>query len=211
MVSRSTKIKTIKRYWSGWNEGDFYWYQILVSLTRNIFQFSFAIPRNARRIIPIANSIQPCLAVSMKRAARGYRKRGRNYWLCETCKALTSSYFNGNLIILLSVGRWNGFDKIFTSTSFYFSGQIGWSESPGTEKIRWHPFLNVICDIMYRWNIQTYGEKDGYVNSKAEASTWKKSKLSMGKTLDIFRMLKSLLVFLPSLKSAEASPTKRQT
>lgn len=34
-----------------------------------------------------------------KRGEGATSESRRNYWLCETCKALTSSYFNGNLIV----------------------------------------------------------------------------------------------------------------
>jgi hypothetical protein len=78
----------------------------------------------------------------------------QKYWLCETCKALTSSYFNGNLKIFSILVEW--VQKPFTSSLalFYWNEfAIGCNGSPGEENILCHPFsvlLSIVFELLSR-------------------------------------------------------------
>jgi hypothetical protein len=95
------------------SEGDFYWYQILILPIRTLFPIFFFIRRlKYKSICEILFSHVFTMSMNQKARTRGNES---NYWLYETCKALTSSYFNGNLNVFL-LFLWNEFNKIFTSS-----------------------------------------------------------------------------------------------
>lgn len=124
---------------------------------------------------------------------------------------------NQQLAILMVISSfsfaWNGFDKIFTSTSFCFFGADRVKRKPrhgeNTLSSLSECYLRLYVPMehtnLWRESRLCKFEARSVNLEEVSACSW----LSMGKTLDIFRMLKSLLVFLPSLKSAEASTQRR--
>lgn len=158
MVSRSTEIKSLMILeWMG-NEGDFYWYQILILPIRTLFPIFSLIPRRTYKSIWIFHS-----AILLRCPWTKRHKREENYWLCWTCKALTSSNFNGNLFFL-----WSECKKYSPAVSRFFfragkrvrdrvkqKPRHGENSMSSLFILLWMLSLRTLCT----WNIQIFGMK----------------------------------------------------
>ena len=165
------------------NEGDFYWYQILILSIQMLFLKFFLIPRQTYKSIWKFHSAIFLRCPWTKRHKCGGARR--NYWLCETCKALTSSYFNFNLkMFFLDCG-----------TSSNSSGVISRARDGVLVQARFLFSSEFYLQTSWTWNILTkYLQTSMSVVKKLQSSVVCFFK-NVGKSTQITKLFSSVCVY----------------
>lgn len=134
-------------------EGDFYWYQkLILPIPKRLHPSNAGAYKLRKSNWKFHSAMFHDVHEAQKKGERGGKAKAirRNYWLCETCKALTSSYFNGNLIARSGVRSIKYSPAVFVLSEGGRSPGKGWkeprkprhdgSETEREKDIRCHPF-----------------------------------------------------------------------